>query len=56
MPHRLERLWGGGGGIRCRLHPENRLCGQKRECVKGVDKTFQWGVEGQHKCPARCSA
>ena len=21
--------------------------------VKGVDKTCQWGVEGQHKCPAR---
>ena len=19
--------------------------------VKGVDKTCQWGVEGQHKCP-----
>ena len=24
--------------------------------VKGVDKTYQWGVEGQQKCPARCSA
>ena len=19
-------------------------------CVKGVDKTCRWGVEGQHKC------
>ena len=24
--------------------------------VKGVDKTYHCGVEGQQKCPARCSA
>ena len=24
--------------------------------VKGVDKTYQWGVEGQRKCPPKCSA
>ena len=24
--------------------------------VKGVDKTYQWGVEGQRKCPLNCPA